>query len=77
MSQNKKTFSHYIQLGVHLNEGLGITSVTIDHNTTDLPSDSELIKKVAFTLLKAINLNKEDVMLQDLLNEMDITRKPS
>lgn len=67
--------SHYIQFGVHLNERLGIKAVTIDHNTTDLPSDSELIKRVAFTLLKSIHLNKEDVMLQDLLNELDISRQ--
>lgn len=67
--------SHYIQFGVHLNERLGIKAVTIDHNTTDLPSDSELIKRVAFTLLKSIQLNKEDVMLQDLLNELDISRQ--
>lgn len=66
--------SHYIQFGVHLNERLGITSVTIDHNTTDLPNDSELIKRVAFTLLKAIQLNKGDIMLQDLLNEIGISR---
>lgn len=67
--------SHYIQFGVHLNERLGIKAITIDHNTTDLPSDSELIKRVAFTLLKSIHLNKEDVMLQDLLNELDISRQ--
>lgn len=49
---------HYIQIGLHLNEGLAIKSVTIDHNTTDLPSDSELIKRVALTLLKSLKLNK-------------------
>ena len=70
-----RSVSHYIQFGIHLNERLGITSATIDHNTTDLPSDSELIKRVAFTLLKSLQLNKEDVMLQDLLNELDITRQ--
>jgi len=63
---------HYIQLGVHLNEGLVIKAVTIDENTTDIPSDSKLIKRVAFNLLKSIQLNKEDLMLQDLLNELDI-----
>lgn len=71
-----RSASHYIQFGIHLNERLGIKSVTIDHNTTDLPSDSQLIKIVAITLLKAIHLNKEDIMLQDLFNELDINRQP-
>lgn len=43
---------HYIQLGIHLNENLGITSVMIEENTTDLSHDSELVKKAAITILK-------------------------
>ncbi|GEM_PF-5796666 len=66
------TDKHYIQLGIHLNEELGLKSVTIDHNTTGLPNDSELLKRVAMTILKAIVLNKESVAVQDLLNELDI-----
>ena len=66
---------YYIQLGVHLTGSLGMKSVTIDCNTTSLPSDSELIKKVAFTMLRALQLNKEDLALQDLLNELDIGRQ--
>ena len=63
----------YIQLGIHLTEELGLKSVTIDHNETDLPSDSNLINLVAFALLRSINLNKESVDLQDVLNELGIT----
>lgn len=73
---SNKTSYHYIQFGVHLNENLGIKAVTIDHNTTRLPSDSQLLKRVAFTLLKSIELNKEDVMLQDLLNDLNICHQP-
>lgn len=72
---HSKDGSHYIQFGIHLNDKLGIQSATIDANTTDLPSNSELIKKVAIGLLKSLHLNKEDVMLQDLLNELDIKRE--
>lgn len=64
---------HYIQLGINLNEELGLKSVTIDYNTTGLPNDSELLKLVAMTILKAIVLNKESVAVQDLLNDLDIT----
>lgn len=64
--------NHIIQIGVHLNERLGIKSVTFDINTTELPSNSETLKRVALTILEAIALNKEMVMTQDLLNELNI-----
>lgn len=67
--------NHYIQFGIHLNDELGIKAVTIDHNTTDLPSDSQLIKQVAMGLLKSLVRNKEDVTIQDLLNSLDISRE--
>lgn len=63
---------HYIQLGIHLNKDLKIKSVTIDHNTTDLPTNVDLVKKIAFTLLKSIELNKEDLQLKELLKELQI-----
>lgn len=73
-TKKEKSVLHYIEFGINLNEGLGITSVSINYNTTNLPSNSELVKKVAFTLLKSIYSNKEDLMLQDLLNELDIVK---
>lgn len=62
----------YIQLGLHLTEDLGLKSVTIDQNTTELESDSVLLKNVAVCILKAISLNSKDISLQDLLNRNDI-----
>jgi hypothetical protein len=64
----------YIQLGIFLNDRLGITSVRIDHNDTGLNDDSNLIETVALTLLKSLSLNKESVQVQDLLNELGIER---
>lgn len=64
----------YIQLGINLTDDLGIRSVVVGINTTDLPSDSHLIEIVAFTLLKSLSLNKDSVMVQDLLNELGIER---
>jgi hypothetical protein len=68
---------HVIQVQYVLNEDLGLKSVSIDINTTDLNSDSELIKKLAITVLKALSMNKEDVMVQDLLNDLGIERTPN
>lgn len=64
--------AHYIEFGVYLNEDLGVTRIEINYNTTDLPSDSVLVKRVCFTLLKSLVLNNQDVILQDLLNELNI-----
>lgn len=69
-----KNTAHYIQIGVHLDDQLGIKKATIEWNSTHLPSDSELIKRVAMTLLRSLHLNKHDVMIQDLLNELDIAK---
>jgi hypothetical protein len=66
---------YYIQLGVKLNDNLGLTHVTVDINTTDLPSDSKLVKEVAIALLKALKSNKDSVQVQDLLNELGIARE--
>ena len=64
--------AHYIEFGVYLNEDLGVTGIQINFNTTDLPSDSVLVKRVCFTLIKSLALNNQDVILQDLLNELNI-----
>jgi len=63
---------HLIQLSFTLTKELGLKSIIIDCNTTNMPSDSELVKKLAFTVLKSIQLNKEDILVQDLLNEIGI-----
>jgi hypothetical protein len=62
----------HIALGINLTHELGIKSVTIDYNDTDLPSDSKLINLIAFALLKSIHINNEDLDLQDTLNEVGI-----
>ena len=69
--------SYYIQLGISLNDALGIKEVAILWNDTELKSDSELIKTIAFTIIKALKLNEEDVMIQDMLNDLDISKPKS
>lgn len=64
----------YIQFGIQLTDDLGIKAVVIEYNDTGLDNDSKLIETVAFTLLRSLNLNKESVAVQDLLNELGIER---
>ena len=63
---------HHIQLGLHLNEKLGLKSVSIDFNSTDLNNDSKLLEILAFTILRGLKINKDSVLVQDLLNELNI-----
>lgn len=65
----------HIELRINLNEELGITSVLIMHNDTGLKSDSILISKVSEALIKAVDINKNDCKLQDMLQDFDISIK--
>lgn len=56
-------------------EDLGLKSVVIDSNDTGLPSDSKLIEKAAFVMLRSIYKNADDLVIQDLLNELNIKRE--
>lgn len=56
----------------HLNDDLGLEAASFEHNTTDLQSDSELLKLIGIALLKAVKVNKDDLVIQDLLNELDM-----
>lgn len=60
-----------ICLWLELTDELGLKSVVIDHNDTGLPSDSELLKKVAWALLKSLHHNHEELTINDLMNEIN------
>jgi hypothetical protein len=62
----------YIQIGLHLDDEGNLKSVDIQHNDTDVRSDSGLLKRIAVGLLAAIDANKEDIEVQDLLFESGI-----
>ena len=64
----------YINLGITLTDELGIKSVVIYANDTELESDSGLIKLLAYALLKSMVLNKDDLELQDLLSKYGISK---
>ena len=52
-----------------------IKNIVIDINETDMPNDSNLIKNICWTAVKSLLKDKEDVAIQDLLNELNI-KKP-
>jgi hypothetical protein len=62
----------HITLTLKLTDNLGIKSIIIDDNETELPSDSNLIKICAIAMLESIAINKEDLQVQDILNDLDI-----
>ena len=64
-----------IQLTFELTDELGIKSISYVYNDTDLPSNSETLGSIAIAILKAINLNKDSLLVQDLLNELNIEVK--
>ena len=63
-----------IILSINLNDDLAIKSCEIIYNDTGLKSDSELINRVAFALIKSIHVNKDSISVQDLLNETNLKR---
>lgn len=66
----------FIQLTVTMDDEYVLKYVSVDLNTTDLPSDSKLVKQIAIAILKSLKLNKDDIMIQDLLNELNIKKQP-
>ena len=70
---------HYIDLGFWLEQdekGLRLKSIDINHNTTtNLPSNSITIKALCLTALECIAKNQESLQVQDLLNELGISRQ--
>lgn len=72
VTERVEEMDHYIEFGVNLNNELGIKSLIINQNTTELPNNSELIKLVAIGLLKAVKLNEDSLAVQDLMSELGI-----
>ncbi len=62
----------HVQLTLHMTDELALKSVSIDFNSTHFPNDSKLVKLACLTLLKSLHLNKDSVLVQDLLYELGI-----
>jgi len=61
-----------IILNIKLTDDLGIKSVEITNNT-ELKTDSDLLANIAYALLKAKSLNKDSLLIQDMLSDVGVT----
>jgi len=61
-----------IQLMFIIGDDLGLKSVTFQYNDSGLPDNSTTLKTLSIAVLKSLKMNKDSVIVQDLLNELDI-----
>ena len=66
--------NYQIQIALHLNENLGLKSATFMHNDTPLTSNSMLLEEIAWTIIKACHLNKDNLKVDDMLSELNIIK---
>jgi len=62
----------HISITLNMTDDLGIQSVTIDYNDTNLPDNGELLELIAKALLKGLAVNNDKIVVQDLLNELNL-----
>ena len=62
----------YITISVGLTKEGGVAEILLDENTTARKNDSKLIRDVADAIIATLDKNKEDVAVQDLLQDLKI-----
>jgi len=62
----------YITISVGLTKEGGVAEIMLDENTTNRKNDSKLIRDVAEAIIATLDKNKEDVAVQDLLQDLKI-----
>jgi len=62
----------YITISVGLTKEGGVAEILLDENTTARKNDSKLIRDVAEAIIATLDKNKEDVAVQDLLQDLKI-----
>ena len=62
----------YITISVGLTKKGGVAEILLDENTTARKNDSKLIRDVADAIIATLDKNKEDVAVQDLLQDLKI-----
>ena len=62
----------YITISVGLTKEGGVAEILLDENTTARKNDSKLIRDVADAIIRTLDKNKEDVAVQDLLQDLKI-----
>lgn len=61
-----------IQLMLNLTDDLRIKNIIYEYNDTNLPSNSETLGNIAVAILRSLKLNKDSLVVQDLLIELNI-----
>ena len=61
-----------IVISFEITEDNKLKSTTFEFNDTPMKSDSDTLMKLLFTGLKALSINREDVKIQDMLNDIGI-----
>jgi len=62
----------YITISGGLTKEGGVAEILLDENTTARKNDSKLIRDVAEAIIATLDKNKEDVAVQDLLQDLKI-----
>jgi hypothetical protein len=61
-----------VTIRITMDENTQLISATIMENTTELKSNSDLLKNLSFAMLRNLIEHKEKFMIQDVLNELNI-----
>lgn len=64
-----------LTISFEFTDDLGLKGLEFVENETNLPSDSKLLKRLAICILKAVDLNPEEMSTHDLLVELGIKYK--
>ena len=64
----------YIDLQINLSKDLLVQSVSITRNDTELVPDYKLLKLIAFAILKGLEVNKDDILIQELFRELGLKK---
>jgi len=57
-----------------INDNNCIKTILFDENETNMPSNSETLERLAITLLQVLKADENDLKIQDLLNELNISK---
>lgn len=72
--KNEKLKVKNIVLHVTLTDELKVKSITFNHNDTGLESGKDLLDKLSRALLQSIEMDRNNDDINELLNELKISR---
>lgn len=64
-----------LTITLNLTDDLKVKSIVFEENETGIKSDSELLNNAATAILSLLKSNKDDIEVQELLNDLQIPRE--